>query len=171
MTQPNTSAGLLADEHNVYRLQLGGQRLCEALRKIADGCDSPETVAKAALDHKAPDPDFTALRTSQSAAPASEADCPRCRGDGGVMGPQDGYSGPTDRYRKCSDCNGTGKPLSRPSESAETVELLREAREQLNDTSAITGNLEWRAALGNLVDRIDATLAKLDAQGGAGDAE
>ena len=37
-------------------------------------------------------------------------------------------------------------------------ELLREAREQLNDTSALTSNLEWKADLGKLVDRIDAAL-------------
>ena len=36
---------------------------------------------------------------------------------------------------------------------------LAEAREHLNDASAITGNLEWRKELGNLVDRIDRNLA------------
>lgn len=41
----------------------------------------------------------------------------------------------------------------------EAMRLLREARDHLNTTSAITGNLEWKADLGELVDRIDA-LAK-----------
>ncbi len=41
---------------NVYRLQQGGDRLCDALRKIAAGCDNPEVVARKALNHLERDP-------------------------------------------------------------------------------------------------------------------
>ena len=38
----------------IYNLQKGGDRLCDALRTIAAGCDDAKGVAKAALNHKAP---------------------------------------------------------------------------------------------------------------------
>jgi hypothetical protein len=44
---------------NLYRLQMGGNALCEALRKIADGCDNPQEVARRALHNKAPDPKWS----------------------------------------------------------------------------------------------------------------
>lgn len=51
---------------NVYRLQTGGVRLCDALRTIANGCDNPEQVAKKALAHKEPDPDWNRIEHLQS---------------------------------------------------------------------------------------------------------
>lgn len=44
---------VVAANRVVYNLQLGGDRLCDALRKIAGGCDDPVSVANAALNHKA----------------------------------------------------------------------------------------------------------------------
>ncbi len=40
----------------IYQLQESGVRLCEALRKIADGCHNPQLVAEKALNFKAPEP-------------------------------------------------------------------------------------------------------------------
>lgn len=42
----------------------------------------------------------------------------------------------------------------------QAVELLWVARAELNDTRALTSNLNWKSVLGKLVDRIDAFLAK-----------
>ncbi len=70
----------------------------------------------------------------------------------GPDGPRDGI-----RYFHISEVDWP--PLTALSDRDVVLEgLLREAREQLNDTSAITGNLEWKADLGKLVDRIDAAL-------------
>lgn len=44
----------------------------------------------------------------------------------------------------------------KPTGSSDATEALREAREHLNTTSAITGNLEWKAELDDLLARIDA---------------
>ena len=48
------------NDKNVYRLQMGGLRLCNALRKIAelDGDGPLAAIANKALKHKEPDPNW-----------------------------------------------------------------------------------------------------------------
>lgn len=77
--------------------------------------------------------------------------------------------------RQCRITFGGVEQTALPDRSADTIErltarnaeleaVLGEAREQFNDVSAITGNLEWRAELGRLVDRIDALARTQGAQ-------
>lgn len=66
--EAETSAKLETARRNVYRLQTSGVRLCEALRKIADGCPAPALVASKALAHKEPDPDWRALASTRPEA-------------------------------------------------------------------------------------------------------
>lgn len=61
MSHDELMANLIAGRRNTYRLQLGGLRLCEALRKIADGCDNPQEVARRALAHREPDPKWSEI--------------------------------------------------------------------------------------------------------------
>lgn len=54
MTNPDLDKlSAAALRRTVYNLQRGGGRLCEALHRIAAGCDAPNAVARAALDNKA----------------------------------------------------------------------------------------------------------------------
>jgi hypothetical protein len=48
---------------NVYQLQMGGDRLCEALRKIvlSDDIDTAKSIAAKALKHKEPEPKWATL--------------------------------------------------------------------------------------------------------------
>lgn len=45
-----------ACNRNVYRLQMGGVRLCDALRRIEETCATCAPVARKALNHNEPEP-------------------------------------------------------------------------------------------------------------------
>jgi hypothetical protein len=66
-------------ERNVYRLQGGMERLCAALRQIQQGCDNPKDVAFKALNHKEPDPDWTAALQTHVQVPSDKEDAERWR--------------------------------------------------------------------------------------------
>lgn len=58
-------AALKEARRNVYRLQTGGERLCEALRQIRDKAEADEEWmrrrAAKALKHREPDPDWSSF--------------------------------------------------------------------------------------------------------------
>ena len=62
-----------AASRNAYRLQQGSERLCKALRKIADGAENAAEIARKALAHRAPD-DFSALQQAFEAGVESVVD-------------------------------------------------------------------------------------------------
>lgn len=123
MTQPDTSAGLLANEFEAHLADYAAMEFAAS-----------ESLALFAWENA--DRILSALRTTQSAAPASEAGerweglagekgCKHCQGRGWHMVTVDPD---LDRHdpAPCSWCLVPRSTLSRPSESAEAVELLRQ---------------------------------------------
>jgi hypothetical protein len=58
--------GIEENRRNMFRIQESALRVCAALRKIADGCPNPETVALKALNYKAPEPNWAEIEETRS---------------------------------------------------------------------------------------------------------
>jgi hypothetical protein len=64
-------SGEAVARRNVYRLQMNGVGLCQALRRIADGEAGPQSIARNALEHRPAEPDWNCIATLEPQAPAA----------------------------------------------------------------------------------------------------